>query len=136
MRYSQVIGECYHKISLPKRQRERLDLFFTAAAHHFYRFKETRRSSPEEDFHDFLFRAHMRELMRVIYEHGDFALAIDPSGRGLHIRARWKPENLERLGLPDREMFGAMYPDSRYEINEHHPNDCELPLFVVKRNAS
>jgi hypothetical protein len=136
MRYSQIIGECYHKISLPKRQRDRLDLFFTGAAHHFYRFKESRRDSPEEGFHDLLFRAHMRELMRVIYEHGDFALAIDPSGLGLHIRARWKPDNLERLGLPDREMFGEMYPDPRCGINECHPNDRELPLCAIRRSAA
>jgi len=136
VRYSQVIGDSYHLIQLDQNSKDFLDAYYTGAAHHFWRLNQSHRNSQAQLFHSYLFKEHLKNLMRVIYDNGDFSCAIDPTGLDLHLRSKWNPIRAS-LGLPDPEMFDSMKPDPKFLILENHPNDMHLPNYEsISSNSS
>ena len=125
MRFSKIVGSLYHKIRLTPSQEDLLDTHFTAASHHFNRYKESGTNFVAEIFHDHFFRSHLSRLMQVIYDCGDFSRATDPTGLDLHIRRNWKP-GLSNYRLPDPEMFWEMLPDPSFGVGVAHPSDVYL----------
>jgi hypothetical protein len=121
MRFSDILGNAFHQITLPGLNAQWVDIFFTACAHHFHRSRQCRHPALK-NYHDQLFRSHLWRMMEIIYVSGDFRRAIDPSGQGLNKRESWNPER-SRFGIFDPHAFDQLGPDDRYGLGKSHPND-------------
>ncbi len=126
MRYSEILGEVYHKIRLTEEVAFWADVHFSAAGHHLIRFRQTPKESSEEKFHSELFERHLTRLKEIVYTAGDFRRAIDPTGEQLHKRSSWSPL---RIGIPDCRMFAKaeLLTDPRFGIGVTHISDQYLP---------
>ena len=124
MRYSSILGKEFYKIFLTESECDSVDTHFTGAAHHFLRHLEALMGAPHFiDFHHSLFMRHIAAMKAIVFDHGDFTLAFDYSGRGLNFKENWDPRSPE---LPDPEMFDSMQPDPAYGLGESHRNDGHL----------
>jgi hypothetical protein len=133
MRYSEIITGGFYKIGLTDEEQELADAHFLTAAHHRLRFAEA--EDPDStQFHLHRYWHHVRALL-AIAAMGDFAVAFDPSRRGLERPEGWNPgwtlhaekaEHDLRLFdplLPDPHMFDKMAPDFRFKVGQTHPYD-------------
>lgn len=123
MRYSEILGDAFYKISLAEPVRDMIDVHYTASAHHFWRLQE-QASSETRRFHLLRHRAHLRAMMSLVYLHGNFANAIDQSFRDLDKKESWNPNN--SYLLPDPKMFNSMNPHPEFKANEDHPSDIYI----------
>lgn len=136
MKFSEILGGNFHHIILTKENQFFIDLFFTAAAHHFARMKSADPGSTQEEFHEVMYGRHLYRMMEIVYVSGDFRKAIDPTGQNLHMRQNWHPEK-SRSGLPDPRMFNAMTADSRFALGMPHITDqylhrkLDIPVKVL-----
>ncbi len=126
MRYSQVLGPAFYQIHLSREDRDLVDVHFTAAAHHYWRYREACGNGDAERLHLSRHRAHLRALMAIVFLRGDFWQAKDPSFRGLEQRASWNPDSVH---VPDPAMFDEMVPDPRYAVGEGHSSDIYLKIL-------
>lgn len=122
MKFSDVVGLAYHQIRLTSKQSYYLDIHFSSAAWHLFRYREAKPNSEEEKFHDCYFRKHLYKLMEIVYTCGDFREAYDSTGLDLHLRTNWNPEKSFH-SLPDPRMFSGMPDDHRYKLGNGHPGD-------------
>jgi hypothetical protein len=122
LRYSDVVGAYYYNIGLSDDDKDLVDTHFTGAAHHLKRFHEAD-SALDKRFHLSRHRMHMRSMMEIIYERGDFSKASDGSNRGLENRETWNPD---WTTMPDELMFEKMLPDWRYPVGSEHCSDHYL----------
>lgn len=122
LRYSDILGPYFYNIGFNSEECDYIDTFFTGASHHLRRFEE---ATTEEDryFHLSRHRAHLRKMMKLIHERGDFSKAVDPSNRDLDRRESW--DNRWTV-LPDPKMFTKMSPDVRYPVGKEHCADLYL----------
>ena len=134
LRYSEILGPYFYHISLTAEDKDMVDTFFTASSHHLNRLKE---AITKEDryFHLSYHRAHLRKMMLIVYERGDFSKAIDESNRDLDRRETWNPE---WTTIPDPNMFRKMLPNVFYPVGVAHPADMYLhdDYFMNKRLLS
>lgn len=119
LRYSDIVGPYFYNIILKEEEKDMVDTYFTAAAHHLKRFKEAATKS-DRNFHLHRHRIHLRLLMTMIYEFGDFTEAVDVSNRDLDHRETWNPDFLI---IPDPNMFNLMLPDWRFGVGVAHAAD-------------
>jgi hypothetical protein len=119
LRYSDIVGPYFYNIGLTDDDKDMVDTHFTGAAHHIKRFKE---SSTKEAkfFHLSRHRIHLRLMMGIIFERGDFSKAKDISNRDLEHRETWNPM---WTTMPDQNMFNKMLPDWRYPVGIPHCSD-------------
>ena len=116
-----------------------MDFHFAGASHHLFRFREASSVSLDSAaFHLQRHKAHLRHMMQVIYRHGDFENAEDPSMMDMDLRESWNPD---MNPIPDRSMFNSMLPDVRYQMGQNHPYDVLLrnlapPVEISKGSAS
>lgn len=130
MRYSEIIGKGFYRIALSPDHYMLLDVHFSGASHHLYRFREAFKTDPSKArFHLDLHRAHLRNLMEIVHDHGRFDFAKDASGRKMDQASSWDPEFHP---TPDPDMFGSMLPDMRYELGLNHPYDQFIESKQVK----
>jgi hypothetical protein len=151
MMYSDIVGESYYRIQLPRKHKYAVDIFFYTAAHHRWRMNAAVVNNNCKDyvFHRDLYHTHLKKLMDTIHKHGVFSHAIDKTKRGLN-RAKGWDYNL-RFGsvdldnpiesdqcLPDPEMFDDMGADYRFEQGEPHGYDYLLEGngLTVELNAA
>lgn len=122
LRYSDILGTYFYNIQLSDDDRDMVDTHFTGAAHHLSRFKEAA-TKEEKYFHLSRHRIHLRLMMGIIYERGDFSKAKDTSNRDLEHRETWNPM---WTTMPDEKMFSKMLPDWRYPLGIPHCSDQYL----------
>lgn len=122
LRYSDIIGPYFYNINLSDDDKDMVDTYFTGASHHLKRFHE---ATTKEDkyFHLSRHRLHLRLMMIIIHERGDFSKAVDTSNRDLEHRDNWNPE---WTTMPDPGMFKKMVPDWRFEVGKPHCADHYL----------
>ncbi len=125
MRYSEILGSAFYKISFTESIGDMIDVHYTASAHHFWRLQD-QASSKTRKFHIIRHRAHLRAMMSLVFLHGNFANAIDQSFRDLDKKERWNPKN--SYLLPDPNMFNSMNPHPEFGPNENHPSD----MYIAK----
>lgn len=124
MRYSEIVGSACYGIRLSPEDYELVDIHFSGAAHHFYRWKEIADKDAQlAEFHIRLHRAHLRHLMSLIYERGDFAYALDPTLCDMDEKDSWNPD---LRCIPDPEMFDDMSPDPAVLAGQKHLLDRYL----------
>jgi hypothetical protein len=123
MKYSKVIGTEFYNIILSPGVEDMVDVHFTASAHHFLILKNVNKTD-DRIFHVARHRAHLKELMNLVYRLGEFSQAKDESLRGLERRENWNPAFNQ--GLPDPRMFGMMTLDTSISVGEQHPFDLYL----------
>jgi len=123
LKYSEILGDAFYRIRLSSADADLVDQYFKGAAHHFWRYREAAADSEAEQFHLRLHRAHLVQLMKVVYLKGDFSQAVDPTPLGLNRRDAWNPDY---ISMPDEEMFNEMWADGRYELGVEHPSDLYL----------
>ena len=121
-RYSDILGDLFYHIKLSEELKDLIDTHFTGAAHHLRRFEEADMKE-HRHFHLVRHRLHLRLMMTLIHNYGDFSEAIDPTNRDLEFRETWNPEFTT---LPDPGMFRKMAPDWRYLVGESHCSDHYL----------
>ncbi len=122
LRYSQVLGNVFYHIKLTDELSDMIDTHFSSAAHHLRRFEQSK-TEDHRLFHLTRHRIHLRLMMTLIYKHGDFSEAVDPSNRDLDRRETWSPE---WTIMPDQNMFKKMAADWRYEVGVAHAGDQYL----------
>lgn len=122
IRYSQVIGSLFYQIVLVDDDKDMVDTHFTGASHHIKRFHECT-NKDDQYFHLSRHRTHLKLMMRIIFERGDFSNAIDKSNRDLNQRETWNPD---WTVMPDQNMFRRMVPDWRFEIGQSHASDTYI----------
>jgi hypothetical protein len=133
LRYSHVLGSYFYNIIMNEDDYDMVDTHFTGAAHHLKRFHEAV-SKEDRYFHLSRHRAHLRLMLKMIYERGDFSQAVDPSNRDLEYRDTWNPE---WTTMPDQNMFSKMLPDWRYPVGMAHCSDHYIHSddFVLKHSG-
>lgn len=124
MRYSEVLSGFYRIYFLNKEDADTCDLFFTAAAHEFWRSVEAK-GTRYEAMHEHLWRRSLACLKYAISEYATFEFAIDPSCSplGLDRPEGWSPFDPR---LPDVRMFASLQPDNRFPIGMPHKNTEHL----------
>lgn len=122
LRYSDILGPYFYKIVLSDDDKDLVDTHFTGSAHHLKRFHEATLSE-DKTFHLQRHRLHLRLMMLIVYERGDFTNASDTTNRDLEYRDTWHPESTT---MPDPGMFRKMVPDWRYEVGQPHCADHYL----------
>jgi hypothetical protein len=130
LKYSDIVGAYFYNIKLRKCDVDMVDTHFTGAAHHLKRFHE----ALDEDnrrFHLLRHRLHMRLMMSIIHDHGNFINAVDPSGRRLNKRETWHPDNTTMV---DQNMFRRMVPDWRFPVGVDHCSDHYLHKHDLSLN--
>ena len=133
MRYSNIIGQGFYRIALSPDSYELLDIYFSGASHHLYRFREAMKVDPTKaKLHLEKHRAHLRSLMTIVHDLGSFTFAQDPSGRRMNMVDSWDPA---LHSTPDPDMFNSMLPDMRYKLGEGHPYDQHL-VTQIRPNLS
>lgn len=124
MRYSEIIGAGCYGIRLMPDEYEMVDVYFSGAAHHYWRWKEVAdRNSLLADFHLVRHRAHLRHLMELVYLSGDFSQVLDPTLCDMDERETWNPDN---RCIPDSEMLDEMSADPRAPAGIEHNLDRYL----------
>lgn len=127
LKFSEILGDAFYRIRLSSADADLVDQYFQGAAHHFWRYREADVNCDAEQFHLRLHRAHLVQLMKIVYQRGDFGQAVDPTPLGLNRRAAWNPDC---VSLPDEEMFNEMWADGRYELGAGHPCDLYLKKTI------
>jgi hypothetical protein len=122
LRYSDIVGPYFYHIVLSQDDRDMVDTHFTGSAHHLKRFHEAI-SNEHKTFHLLRHRLHLRLMMQIIFERGDFSQARDESNRDLDHRETWNPK---WTTMPDQNMFNKMLPDWRYVVGQAHCADHYL----------
>lgn len=123
LKFSEILGDAFYRIRLSSADADLVDQHFQGSAHHFWRYREADVGSEFEQHHLRLHRAHLVQLMKIIYLRADFGQAVDPTPLGLNRRAAWDPDC---VSIPDEEMFNEMWADERYELGAGHPSDLYL----------
>jgi hypothetical protein len=122
LRYSDILGPYFYHIGLTDDDKDMVDTYFTGAAHHLARLKEAV-TKEHRYFHLRKHRAHLRNMMMIVYTKGDFSNAIDESNRDLDRRDTWNPDFCI---MPDPLMFKKMLPNWAYKVGEEHCADHYL----------
>ena len=132
LRYSQIVGSEFYNIGLPEDAKDMVDVHFTAAAHHFHRMQEAEDYPPSFTFHRDRHRAHLKAMLAIVHDQGDFTDARDESLSGHEDRSAWCPS--EAI-LPSFSMFNSMPPDACFPLGAEHGSDVYLPpkIFELSR---
>lgn len=125
MRYSEIVGRAFYNIGLADADIDLVDLHFTASSHHYHRMLEAKNDLMPYLFHRERHRAHLRAMMLIIYERGDFSKAKDESLCGLEMRSSWFPMG---ANLPSPTMFDSMEPDCHFGVARPHCSDVYLTV--------
>lgn len=121
--YAKLLASRYG-IRLSDEDADRLDRHFTGACHHFYRWQEALARFPAQiEFHRIRYGAHLRHLMSLVSERGDFSEANDPTHQGLDEPETWCPDTSLN---PDPSMFYGLGPDDRFGWGFPHTLDGHL----------
>ena len=121
LRYSEVL-KSFYRIQLSEDHADLCDTWFTGAACHLWRFRESQ-CEEYKLFHLHRHRLHVRLMMTIVIKFGDFSEAIDSTGRGLDQRESWN--HFKRV-IPDFRMFESITPDPNYPVGSPHPSDHYL----------
>ena len=139
--YSNIVID-YYQIGLTPEQANLVDAHFYAAAHHFYRYKES-----GDSYHKEYYFKHLKFFLLVVSQ-GDFLRAVDMTGRGLYRSQGWTPLRLPRgipsdikaydRFLPDDDLFQDMDPNPHFGVGQPFDYDhlCDSSEIVNIAAAS
>lgn len=130
--YSDILGDLSYHIELSQDDKDLVNTFFTGAAHHLKRHHEAK-DKDTKHFHLTRHRIHLRLMMQLVHDRGDFSKAMDKTNRDLEFRETWNPDFTI---MPDPGMFRKMAPDWRYPVGEAHCSDHYLHRDDIISNKS